>query len=809
MKKEHYHPSRRERRSKRKNQPSETKEDRRNSRTGPDPGKTTSKPAETPAKQVGVQTPRKKIAGRRLRLFRFAAVIVIPTLFFLLLEMGLRLSGYGVSMDFTSRQVINGTEKNLSNGHFPEQFFTPATLREGEPFALPAKKDPTTYRVFLMGESAAFGDPEPGYSMARLLEVMLHDRYPDVRFEVVNAAISAISSHVVLPIARDCSRLDSDLFIVYLGNNEVTGPYGAATVFTDRGSNLFLIRAKIALKSSRLGQLIENTFRRLRSGNEPPPALHTMEMYEQNQVRASDPRMKKVYHNFERNLNDILRAAQESNTSVIVSTMGVNLKDFAPLLSLHRPGISPEDLRNWETHDNEGLALERNGNFNEAVERYLKALEIDSEFAELSFRLAQCYWALQEFAEARKYYSLASDLDTSRFRADSKINEIIRRVAGNKADKSVYLVDTTSTFGEESPDGIPGDDLFYDQVHLRFHGNYLIARSFLEEIRQAAPKWMQQHEVDTPALSEEECARRLAYTGWDRFQMANHMLSRMKRPPYTGQSSHDGCVKRLSEEVLGLRGYSSQGTQLDESLAEYKTALKDFDFHWRLHSRYAALHRTLGVDMSEVEKHSRRVIEECPHNWAEYYSLGRSLLEEKKLKEAEKCYELGLRQDPNRAQALSNMAGLLLSEKRNLPQAIEYAGQSIKINPYMFNAYINLGNCFLALETEKEDNRQRAIAEFEKILDIAPDYTPARAAIAWVYYDQAKEMANLKKDEEAQDLLRKALKVNPDFAPAHRSLAGMLSAQGDKEGAIFHLSEYLRLNPKDTGARGMLEKLKL
>ena len=53
----------------------------------------------------------------------------------------------------------------------------------------------------MLGGSAAQGFPDPMYGIAPLLEAMLVDHYPEVRFEVINAAISAINSHVVLPIA--------------------------------------------------------------------------------------------------------------------------------------------------------------------------------------------------------------------------------------------------------------------------------------------------------------------------------------------------------------------------------------------------------------------------------------------------------------------------------------------------------------------------------------------------------------------------------------------------------------------------------
>ena len=59
-----------------------------------------------------------------------------------------------------------------------------------------------TFRIFVLGESAAMGDPDPAYGFSRYLEVMLRERYPSMKFEVVNTGSVAINSHVLLPIAR-------------------------------------------------------------------------------------------------------------------------------------------------------------------------------------------------------------------------------------------------------------------------------------------------------------------------------------------------------------------------------------------------------------------------------------------------------------------------------------------------------------------------------------------------------------------------------------------------------------------------------
>ena len=90
-----------------------------------------------------------------------------------------------------------------------------------------------------------------------MLQAMLELRYPGTHFEIVNAAMTAINSNVILPIARDCASAGADIWVIYMGNNEVVGPFGAGTVFGQQAPPLPLIRADLALKTTRIGQLID------------------------------------------------------------------------------------------------------------------------------------------------------------------------------------------------------------------------------------------------------------------------------------------------------------------------------------------------------------------------------------------------------------------------------------------------------------------------------------------------------------------------------------------------------------------------
>ena len=121
---------------------------------------------------------------------------------------------------------------------------------------MPAQKPPGTYRIFILGESAAMGDPEPAFGAGRYLEALLHERFPRAKFEVINVAMTAINSHAILPIARDCARQAGDLWIVYMGNNEMVGPFGAATVFGTQAPPWPFVRLNLAIQQLRLGQLL-------------------------------------------------------------------------------------------------------------------------------------------------------------------------------------------------------------------------------------------------------------------------------------------------------------------------------------------------------------------------------------------------------------------------------------------------------------------------------------------------------------------------------------------------------------------------
>ena len=306
------------------------------------------------------------------------------------------------------------------------------------------------------------GDPDPAYGFSRYLEVMLRERFPSLKFKVVNTGSVAINSHVLLPIAKGLAKERPDLFIIYSGNNEVVGPYGPGTALTSGGMNLPVIRTSILLYSTRLGQFLTKLGTQKREWG-------GMEMFLDKQVADRSPLMTHVYKNFESNLRDTIAIAQTSGARVIVATVATNLKDCAPFASAHRENLSPKDLRSWSALVKQGSDLEIGRSYGEALQAYLAAAKIDDQYAELEFRTARSLWMLGDYPAARQHFLRARDLDTLRFRADSRINDINRSVA---LSSRAELVDADEVFSGESPNGIVGSELVYEHVHMTPEGNY-------------------------------------------------------------------------------------------------------------------------------------------------------------------------------------------------------------------------------------------------------------------------------------------------------------------------------------------------
>jgi hypothetical protein len=155
----------------------------------------------------------------------------------------------------------------------------------------------------------------------------------------------------------------------------------------------------------------------------------------------------------------------------------------------------------------------------------------------------------RDYASAKEHFVRAQDFDTLRFRADTKINEIIRSVA-KASGKQVEFLDAQSALAGESPYGV-GSELLHEHVYLNPTGNYLLARTAFTQIVDDLPAAVRSLAVSINPLSESECEQLLALTSHDRSRVASEMIQRMQRPPFTNQLNH---AEQIQNWFFGTRG---------------------------------------------------------------------------------------------------------------------------------------------------------------------------------------------------------------------------------------------------------------
>jgi len=770
-------------------------------------------------------SPRRRLTGWKKWALRIVLVF-LPALLFLGLELVLRLAGYGVETSFLLERTVGDETKMVNNPKFTWQFFGPDLARDGPPFALAPEKPAGTCRVFVLGGSAAMGFPEKAFGMARALEVMLRNRYPGVQFEVVNTGITAINSHVVRLIAEECRGLDPDVFVVYLGNNEVVGPYGAGTVFAPLAGNRSLLHASRAFQSTRVGQLLGNAKEAWFAGDKRPETWRGMEMFLDQQVRASDAALEATYRHFEANLRDICRAGERSGVPVILSTVPVNVKGLAPFASLHRTDLSREDVRRWEQAHDRGKSLEKDGRFAEAIAAYEEALALDDEYAELLFRLARCHWKLEKFDDARALYEKARDLDTLRFRADARINAAIRRVAAERAGAGVTLADAQKAVQDKSPHGVPGNEAFYEHVHLRFRGTYLVARALCDAVEPALPAWVKKSAAVRKPLTLEKCADHMAYTPVDRNDSLARIIGVVGRPPFRRESDHADAFAAFLAEERSLRD-DMKGPKLQEALATYRRVIDRGNVPTDLRTRYVAVLLDHGDLPEEAERQLREVTRALPARPDFSYLLAECRLKQGRLEEAVTLYRDALRLKPHHAE-LHNACGLALQKLGRHKEAASHYESAVRIRPDFAKAHSNWG-----LALAKQGRYEEAVARYQEALRIRPQFVMAHvnwgnALQAMGRYDEAvahyKEALRIKPDladahsnwgdallqlgqvADAVTHFREAVRIDPDFALAHNNLGAALARQGRLRDAIEHFKRALRLDPGLGNARGNLRR---
>ncbi|MDR2496918.1 MAG: GDSL-type esterase/lipase family protein [Tannerellaceae bacterium] len=378
-----------------------------------------------------------KQPGGRQAAIKITAVL-LPFALLALLELGLRLVGYGYGTDviasypYDARYLVFNREASAK--YFNGQ--ASATSGNAEPFR--KNKAEGTIRIFVLGESTTIGFPYfHNASFHRRLQYRLMLAFPDTDFEIINLSLTAVNSYTIAGFAKEISEYEPDAVLIYAGQNEYYGAMGAASTL---GGSPALINFLLNMRELKTVQLLAGL-----------PAMFerketTGEMRTRMEIMAGDrliPQNSKLYgrgiEQFRHNMNAALGHLSRRGIPVLIGNPVSNVKDLPP------------------------LADEESGS------------EADS-----LFRAAASHYRAGNYRQAGKMYTAAKDKDELRFRAPEELNAIIAELCGQY--NKVYLVDTKAAFEQHSPHGILGNELFTDHVHPNLRGYALMADAFYDKL---------------------------------------------------------------------------------------------------------------------------------------------------------------------------------------------------------------------------------------------------------------------------------------------------------------------------------------
>jgi tetratricopeptide (TPR) repeat protein len=449
-------------------------------------------------------------------------MLLSPFALLALIELALRLCGFGGYAPFFHKvgPVPGGTLVVTDQAGADSWFFNSGEAGDTTQYAFLDPKPTNTFRVFIVGGSAANGWPHPrNLASSAFLQAMLQDAWPKRHVEVINLGTVAVASYPVLCIMTEALKFDPDLVIIDAGNNEFYGAYGVASS-SRAGSQPWMLAATRFLHSLAVVQGLEKLLRPKHSDTQRT----LMEiMAAKNYIAPDDWRRAAAANNLYHNVSDMIERCQARGVPVLVCTVPTSESNLAPI------GPALPDLPAIEqarAHFLHGRALAAEGKSTEA---------------------------LAEFVKAR-------DLDTMPWRTTSAEQAAILRAA---REHGAPVCDLVKAFRQASPGGTIGWELMDDHVHPTVRGQVLMAETFVNSMTNVSA------EARARIAPWEVYARKLGDNPYDHYVVDVTMCTIFHAPFMRANNSE--AFQRFDEAVAQFE--KSVDPEVSAALREWVTSL--------------------------------------------------------------------------------------------------------------------------------------------------------------------------------------------------------------------------------------------
>ena len=592
----------------------------------------------------------------------YTITLSIPFLFFLLVEVILRSTDYLGNTDLFVNPEISEGQYLMPNPNFAARyFFYTSTIPNPSIDAFLKDKPENSFRIFAMGGSSAAGYPY-GFNgtFSRVVDDILSDAFPEKNIEVVNVATSAISTYTLFDQVDEIIEQKPDAIMIYAGHNEF---YGALGIGSNENIGAFPAFVRFYLKLQRfktflfLREIMTETGKwiSMKLGSADNRAGTLMERIIRNQsIGMNSAEFELAMRQFESNMEAIAQKFSEHDIPVYVATIASNIKDQPPFVSI----------------DDEQLPR-----------------------ADSVFSIASKAYQKGEIQSSKQQFQYAKDLDGLKFRAPSKINEIIKKLSASFED--VIMVPALEELEAHAEHGIIGNDLMLEHLHPNQKGYFIIGKSFADVLLNDLAK---KDSASSFQYDPEKYLTEMQLTEFDH-QVVDHRIRTLKQgfpfqldevKPYQVNYRPEGLLdslafitvhknKRWDEAKLELAQFYETTRQNDKALKEYLGLIRNQPWNDSPYQFAARLYLDRN-EYSEAYLMLNKAYEIAPADAFTTKMLGALELRQGNITAAIKLLEESRTINPDDPQMLYNLSGAY-GQNNEFEKALEIAEAALEKNP--------------------------------------------------------------------------------------------------------------------------------
>lgn len=608
----------------------------------------------------------KKSSRTKSPFWFYFILVLIPVLFFVILEIFLRVFKYGRNDD--QWIMITETKQMLNPDLAGRYFFNTKDFPQSNNDAFDIVKRKNAFRIFVLGGSSAQGFPfSPNGTFSRYIRDRLELTYPDEYIEVINLGITATNSYTIKDLIPGVLEQSPDLILIYAGHNEYYGALGVGST-ENIGNSRDFVNFLIWLNKFKSVELLRNGINTLMTvfSSEPGKDIHRggtlMARIVKEQLIPFNSELFNIgVEQFKGNLEDILQMTKQANVPVVIGTVVSNLKDRRPFISVGTNAI--------DTADSVYIRA-----------RYqLKAGNI--KIADSLFRFTK-------------------DLDALRFRAPEKINEIIKQLA---LKYNCGLVDVDSAFNANSPDGVVGNNLIVDHLHPSLSGYLLMGKIYFEAMERNGFLPDDKKLQITVNQQDSIVTHNFAFSRLDSSISNIRLIGLLNDWPFVDKPDLSFIKKlKLNDKI--------------DSIA-YKIAVENMN--WEKGHKEAAEYYLSKKDFLNFAKEFQVIVTQYPFKLSDYDYAASQLIN---FKEYDLAYTFLSRRYKETPDAFSaKWLGNINLNRGKVDEAIKYLSASIDYNKNDAQIYYNLAGAYI----QREDYTN-ALESIKKCLSLKPDFPNAQ-----------------------------------------------------------------------------------